>query len=269
MEAKGLGRSRFDYLPDIDSHAQAEDFEFVDQGDIHAAIDVFQQLGHLRYRWSGDRDSAIKDAAIQRAAQFRGRSVQPSYHLRYVAARNRVVARIFAFGREGDVEFLIRGGAVSGGLECARVLFQNGNEQLFRGAGIGCAFQHDELARFKVRSQAAGGGFDEAQVRPVMIIERGGHADDHRVHIRDAGKIGCGFEAIGSRGLNLSPGNADDVRAAFGERLDFSFVNVEAGDLELLFAEQKRQGKANISQSDDADICSTCFNLAFEQVCTV
>ena len=49
LEAEGLGFGSVDDLVDVDAHADAELFEFVDQGDIDAAINVFEELGHLRY----------------------------------------------------------------------------------------------------------------------------------------------------------------------------------------------------------------------------
>ena len=70
MEAEGLGRGGFDDFPDIDSHAQAEQLEFVDQGDVHAAVNVFEQLGHLRRGRRGNRDDAVEDRAIERGGQF-------------------------------------------------------------------------------------------------------------------------------------------------------------------------------------------------------
>jgi hypothetical protein len=49
LEAEGLGFGSVDDLVDVDAHADAELFEFVDEGDIDAAINVFEELGHLRY----------------------------------------------------------------------------------------------------------------------------------------------------------------------------------------------------------------------------
>ncbi len=47
LEAKGLGGGGFDDFPDVEAHAQAEQLEFIDQRDVHAAVDIFEKLGHL------------------------------------------------------------------------------------------------------------------------------------------------------------------------------------------------------------------------------
>src|ERR1700747_730045 len=41
-EAEGLGLRRVNHLVDVDSHAHAELFEFVDERDVDTAIDVFE-----------------------------------------------------------------------------------------------------------------------------------------------------------------------------------------------------------------------------------
>ena len=50
LEAEGLGFGGVDDFVDVDAHLHAELLELVDQGDVDAAVDVFEQLGHL-----GDR----------------------------------------------------------------------------------------------------------------------------------------------------------------------------------------------------------------------
>ncbi len=52
LEAERLGGRRLDHLPDIDAHGFADLLELVDQRDVHAAVDIFEQLGHLRGRWA-------------------------------------------------------------------------------------------------------------------------------------------------------------------------------------------------------------------------
>ena len=72
MKAERLGGSGFDDLPDIDVHAQAQQLEFVDQRDVDAAVDVLQQLGHLRGGGRRDRNGAIEDGTVEGAGELRG-----------------------------------------------------------------------------------------------------------------------------------------------------------------------------------------------------
>src|SRR5579859_3384095 len=48
LKAEGLGLGRVDDFVDVDSHAHTKLLEFIDQGNVDAAVDVFKQLGHLR-----------------------------------------------------------------------------------------------------------------------------------------------------------------------------------------------------------------------------
>ncbi len=50
LKTEGLGLGRIDHLEDVDVHALAELLEFVDQCNVHASVNVFQQLSHLRRR---------------------------------------------------------------------------------------------------------------------------------------------------------------------------------------------------------------------------
>src|ERR1700733_9635674 len=63
-----------------------------------------------------------------------------------VAAGDRGVAGILAFGRECHKKFLASGSLVASGLETGLVfLFENRNHLSFRGAWVGCTFEHYQL----------------------------------------------------------------------------------------------------------------------------
>ena len=49
LEAEGLGLGSVDDLVDVDAHADAQLLQLIDEGNIDAAVDVFEELGHLRY----------------------------------------------------------------------------------------------------------------------------------------------------------------------------------------------------------------------------
>jgi hypothetical protein len=62
---------------------------------------------------------------------------------------------------------------------------------------------------------------DVAEVGLVVLVERGGDADDDGVHLGDVGVVGGGAEAGFLRLLDLIREDADDVGAAAVELGDF------------------------------------------------
>ncbi len=98
LEAKGLGFGGVDDFVDVDAHAHAKLLELVDQRDIDAAIDVFEELGHLGHRGRADRDHAAKDGAVKCGRQFRGDRAAAADHFGNIVACDGVVAGVFALG---------------------------------------------------------------------------------------------------------------------------------------------------------------------------
>ena len=104
-------RGRVDDLVDVDAHAHAELLELVHQRDVDAAVDVFEQLGHLGDGGAADRDDAAEDRAVECGRQFDGARVAPADDLGDIVARDGLVAGIFALGRKRHVEAGLAGGA--------------------------------------------------------------------------------------------------------------------------------------------------------------
>ena len=63
-EAEGLGGGGVDDFPDIDIHAQAEHFQLVDQRDVDAAENIFEQLGHFGGARGADGDDFGDDLGV-------------------------------------------------------------------------------------------------------------------------------------------------------------------------------------------------------------
>ncbi len=81
-------------------------------------------------------------------------------------------------------------------LQAVRVAgFEQRNNDFLGGAGIGGALQHDQLALVNIGSDGLDGSGHVAQVGLVVLVERGGHADDDRVHLGDFGVVRGGAEA--------------------------------------------------------------------------
>ena len=166
-------------------------------------------------------------------------------------------------GEEGDV----KAGIVwcAGYFEAELVAdFEARDDQLFRGAGVGGAFEDDELALFNVGRNGFDGAGDVAEVGLVVFVERGGDADDDGVHFGHVGVVGSGAET-GLLGLLDRFGqDADDVGAAAVERGDFGWLDVEAGDAEAFVAEEQGQRQADVAHADDADAGFAGFHFALE-----
>ncbi len=142
LEAEGLGFGGVDDLVDVDAHPHAKLLELVDQGDIDAAIDVFEELGHLGDGGTADGDGAAEDGAVHGGGQFTGFGAASADDLGNVVAGDAVVAWVFALWREGDMDAGLTGGA--GDLEAVWVSgFEQGDDDFFGGAGIGGAFKDD------------------------------------------------------------------------------------------------------------------------------
>ena len=110
LEPEGLGGGRVDDFLDVDAHAQREQLELVDQSDVHAAVDVFEQLGHFGSRGRRNRDHTVEDGAVKCARQLRCLRVESADDFRDIVARDSFVAGVFALGRKGNEErFRIRG----------------------------------------------------------------------------------------------------------------------------------------------------------------
>ena len=77
LEAEGFGLGSVDDFVDVDAHAHAELLEFVDQGDVDAAIDVFEELGHLRRGGVLTGTVVAEDGAVQGGGELDGSGPQP------------------------------------------------------------------------------------------------------------------------------------------------------------------------------------------------
>ena len=180
-------------------------------------------------------------------------------------AGNCVVAGIFALGAEGDMYagFI----DIACDLEAELVSgFEAWDDQLFGGAGVGGAFEDNELALFDVGSDGFDGFADVAEVGLVVVVERGGNADDDRVHLGNIGVVSGGAEAGFLRLLDLLREDADNVGAAAVERLNLGRLDIEASDAKAFIAKEQGEGKADVAHADDANAGFAGFEFALEGV---
>ena len=99
-----------------------------------------------------------------------------------------------------------------------------------------------------------GGLFHVGQVRLAPFVERGGDADEDRVHVGQAREIGGGGESGGVvPAANLVGGDVANVGLAGVELFDFRGVGVEAGDAVADFGEAESERQADVAAADDPD----------------
>ena len=140
------------------------------------------------------------------------------------------------------------------------------DDQFFGGAGIGGAFEHNELALMDVGSDGGDGSGDVAEVGLMIAVERSRHADDDGIHFGDIGVVGSGAEAGLLRRLDLLGQDAHDVGSAAVEGGYFGFLDIEAGDAEAFAAEEQGKRQADIAHADDSDAGLASLHPALERL---
>ena len=251
-EAEGLGLGGIDDFVDVDAHAHAKLLELIDQGDVDAAVDVFEEFGHLGDRWRANRNDASKYGAVHGSSEFGSDWAAAADDFWDVVPGDGFVSWVFALGAEGDMNSWLVGSA--GHFQSEQVSgFETGDDELFGGAGVGGALENDELALFDMGRDGLDGAGDVAEVGLVILVERGGDADDDGVHLSDLRIIRGGAETGFLRLLDGFWEDADDVGAASVEGVDLFLGDVEAGDAEAFVAEEQGQRKADVAHADDAD----------------
>ncbi len=185
-EAEGFGLGGFDDFPEVDVHAVAQDGELVDKADVDVAVGVLENLGHLGHgRGGGAEHAVLQEGFVHGADYIAGVCTETAYHLGGVLGLEISVARIDTLRGETEVEVLAA-------LETA--LLEDGLKQLFGGAGVGGALEHDHHALVEVLGYLAGGRLDIADVGLLVGIEGGGHADGDEVDATELTEVGGGTE---------------------------------------------------------------------------
>ena len=244
-EAKRLRLGRFDDLPDVDTHLVERDLQLVDQGDVDRAIDVLEQLARLGDARRRDRNDLVDGRRVEGDRDLGRDGLDAADHLGNRAGVELRVARILAFGREGQQE--VGGALQAGGLEDRLDLFVGR-------AGIRGRLEDDELAGPQALCDLAGRIVHVREVGFAVLAEWRRHADQYRVAVADAVEVGGGREAAAcDRGGDARRADVLDIRLAAREGLDLLRVEIEADDREACLFEDQGQRQPDVALADDAD----------------
>jgi hypothetical protein len=207
-------------------------------------VDVFQELGQFRDLGGGHRHDLIDGCRVKLLAHGETFGRGAADHFRDRARLEIRVAGILAFRRVDQVEILP---------DRQVPLEDEGLDDLVRRAGIGGAFQRQQLARAQMGRDLLHRADDEGQVGFAMLAERRGHADDDRVHLADPAELGGCLETGFGHRRDAGAGDVADRAAALVQRGNPIGVDVESENTKAGIAEAQRQGNADIAEPDYAD----------------
>lgn len=243
--AKGFGGGGADDFPDIKSHAIGHHFHLIDKTDVDGAIDVFEELGEFGDLGGADRDDFFADTGVKGDAGFQTGWGDTADEFGDVPGGESGVARVFALGGINDVEILADDETTGG---------DTGDDFFLSGAGIGGAFEANDLAFTEVGEDRLQGLDHVAEVRLMVLGKRGGDANDDGVGLADTGEVAGWLEP--PRGHLVGDGgrlNVFDVRFAIAKGSDFGFVHIKAEGVKTLCGEVKNDGKTDVAKAYDAD----------------
>ena len=98
----------------------------------------------------------------------------------------------------------------------------------------------------------------------MIFVERGGDADDDRIHGGDLRIVGRGFKAVRLGGRDLLGRDAENVGAPAVEGVDFSLIDIESGDGKFLLAVEEGERQSDIAEADDSDPSRARIDAAFQ-----
>ena len=170
-EAVGLGLGRIDHFPDIDAHQIVNPLEFVDQGDVDEAKDVFGQFDGLGGVAVLDWNEFVDRVAVEFESALETGGGESADDFRNMAQHAVGIARILAFRGEGEVK-------IHAGLE-TRAFFEHGPQFLAGCSRVGAGFERDEHAAPQMGRHLLAGRKNMGKVGVMVAAQRGRHADDH------------------------------------------------------------------------------------------
>jgi hypothetical protein len=169
-----LGRCGIDYLPHIQPEFVAHEQHFIHQPDVDGTEGVFEQLDHLRYFRAAHRHHAFNRRFVQRARRFQAGRGYSAHDLRRIPRCPVDTTRIDPFGRK--CQEIIHSDRQAAGFEAWQ-------DNLAGGAGVGGAFQDDQLTGAQPVRNLLGDRHDRRDVGIACFAQRSRHADADRIQV--------------------------------------------------------------------------------------
>ena len=216
------------------------------------AEDVLEQLRHLGHLGGGDRDDRLADAAVEALGLGGAGGGEAADDLRRVGQGVRLVARIDALGREGQVE-------VDAGLQAG--LLEDRQQALARRARVGRRLQDDQLAGLQDVGDGLRGGQQRAEVGLAVRRQRGRDGDDDRVRESQARSARGGLQ-LRADGGELLRRDVLDVGLTATDRGHLGHARVDADHSLAGLGERDGQRKADVAESNDADGHASSLTVA-------
>src|SRR5277367_4270213 len=117
------------------------------------------------------------------------------------------------------------------------------------------------MSRAQMRSDGLCRVCNKTQIWLVILVERGGDADNDGVHLSQARILRGGLESTFLGRLNIGRRNAKNVRASLVQSRDLTDIDIKTGDGEFLFGVEQSQRQTYVAESDDGDTRLFLLNL--------
>ncbi len=243
IEKIPLCRGGLEHFLGIDSQAREDQRKFVDQGNVHVALRVFDGLGRF-----GDADarraigSGANDAAIQRVDEIGNLRRRARGHLDDIGQPARLVARVDPFGAVAAEKIAIE--AQSGGA------FERRHATVLGRAGVDSRFIDDECAAGHGLPDHFAGADQWPQIGPLMRRDRCRHGDDEDVCLAQIRWVGAVTQLRRCVEFRLVDFTGDILPLL--ELRDAHAVDIEA-DRRKLAPERDSQRQADVTQANHGD----------------
>jgi len=177
LEAERLALGCLDHVPDIDTHSIIKHLQFIDECDVDGAVGVFKNLACLCHLGARDGHDPDDHPSVKCGCQFQTGGLQAADDLGDGWSRELRVAWVFAFRAECQEKVLSR-------LETPSA--EDGKHHIPGSAWIGCALEHDQLARTQFSRDGMSRADYVSQVGLTCIGQRGWNANDDDIGLIDS-----------------------------------------------------------------------------------
>ncbi|EGJ75134.1 putative nucleotide sugar dehydrogenase [Streptomyces sp. Tu6071] len=252
LEAEGFGGCAVDGVPQVDAEFMAEHGHLVHQRDVDVTVCVLDELGHLGFAGSCGLYDLVDEFPVERGSGTRAIGGVAADDLGSVADSEEPIARVDAFGGEGEVE-------IGSGSEARTLKYRA--HYLVGGARVGGRFQDYQRAGTQMAADRDACALHHGQVRTAMRGQGRGYTHHNNGGIRDDALVVSGGEVSLEHLADIVVADVVDMRYAVVERGDGGGVTVESGDSQSSTGRLKRQWQSDVAQAYDNEIVAHGFSF--------